>query len=1066
MVANGVLYAPLGFLGVRAFGGNNRLLAAALLALAYAGLLAFTVEFAQLFFPPRTVSQNDLLAECLGSSVGVAAACWLGPWLARWWHAWQDDSAHLARLAWQAYTVGYLLFCFFPFDILLSRQEFADKLASGNQGWLLALPDASFASWLRALMLLAVEAALTAPIGLTLGQSQPPKTALRRGVAFGAAIGLAIEVGQLFIASGVSQGASLLSRAIGVGAGAWLSSQWHIHSINRWRGRLSSHLRWLLPTYLVVLFFAAGWGTHRWLGWNRALMSWEELRFLPFYYHYFTTEAAALTSLGSVVVMYAPLAVLAWARSMGAGAAAVLATMLAGTLETGKLFMAETHPDPTNILLAGVAVYLLTESIARWERWYADARRSAGKQREPEQAESTEHEVRRTPNRSVRPGLVEGQFSPTQGLRRDQPEWRGIYQRFLGRHTEDRSGTDVGPYRRLGLVGVLLAVAWASIGWPAYPGLVLGVVAIAAAATWRWPPALLAILPAAMPVFDLAPWSGRFYLDEFDLLCAACLAVAYAREHPRLLRRHLSGRSLVFLIMLSSLTVAALRTWGGVTTLDMSSFTSYQSPFNGLRILKGALWAWLFVALYRSLIEKQPALARLLHVGFAAGLLLTVLVVLWERMATVGLFDFATAYRVTGPFSTMNKGGAYIECFLAVATAFVVVELANCRQRLQFWAGATLLALAGYAILVTYSRNGYAALAVALAVGVAVAWRTPRRKHAKALPALLTMVLVAVLGGITLSGGYARERLNESEHDLSVRIAHWRAALDLRNDDLATSLLGVGLGRFPELHFWRSRSESRAAAFRLETGDGNPFLRLAPGAAIYIEQIIAPPANKELELTINLRSATIAPKLAVTLCRKTLLTSDECEQVDVQGVKAPGFWQTEYATFPALREPERWLASLLPVKVSLVTPASGPAIDVDNVSLRVHGTNQYLTRNGSFADGMDHWFFATDVDPPWHIHSLPVALLFDLGWLGLYAALAMLGVAVASGLKALRQGQVEGTAAFAGLLAFLASGSLNTLIDEPRFLWLWLVLAWICSWQGKRGKPAATPGPPEPTGKA
>lgn len=1015
-VANGVLYIPLGFLGVRALGGGRVYILPALASLAVAGLLAFAVEFAQLSFPPRTVSQNDLLAECIGSLIGVIAAQFLGPWLVRWWQAWKNDAASVTRLAWQAYAIGYLLFCFFPFDFLISRQELVDKLDSGNWGWLFALPEASFTSWLRTLLLLIVEAALTIPIGLGIGAGLTPPQALRRGIVGGAMLGFMVEVGQIFIASGVSQGASLLSRAVGTGLGAWLGAGWRKGHLDLLRGWLSQHLGWLLLAYLAPLGFASGWGSHPWLGWEHAARSWDELRFLPFYYHYFTTEAAALISLGSVVVIYAPLAILAWASMAGAGGATALAAMIALVLETGKLFMADIHPDPTNVLLAGVSVWLLMKGIALWER------------------------QRRQIERAVDASLGRDQVAPLDIA--------------TSPSSESTPKTSFSIPGKPWLIVLLLAIAWTGVGWPAYSWLVLGVVAAAAAATWWRPAALLVILPAAMPVFDFAPWSGRFYLDEFDLLCAACLAAGFARERPQVFRKRLSGRALVFLAMVVSLAVGALKAWGGSFSLDMNSFSSYHSPFNGLRIFKGAFWAWLFVAQYRSLVGRQPAAGRLLHLGFATGLALTILVVLWERLAMVSLFDFTTDYRVTGPFSVMNKGGAYIECFLAVAGAFVIIELATCRRRLLFWLASALLVLAGYAMLVTYSRNGFAALAGALFIGILAAWRTLRRSPSAMLPALLTIALITVAGGVVLSGGYASERLSTTVRDFDTRLAHWRAALDLRDDGIATTLLGAGLGRFPESHFWQSR-EQRAAAFRVEPGDGNAFLRLAPGAPIYIEQIISPPAGKELDLSINVRSAGAPPKLAVTLCRKTLLTADECEQVEVTGIKAPGYWQNQYATLPPLPAPNNALAALVPIKISLVTPASGQVIDVDNVSLRVHGTDRYLTRNSGFEMGMDNWFFATDIDPPWHIHSLPVALLFDLGWLGVAAAFALLSVAVAGGFRALRCGQVEGIAAFAGLLAFLISGSLNTLIDEPRFLWLWLVLAWVCGWQGARAKAGA-----------
>lgn len=1013
-IANGVLYVPVGLLGVRAMAGVGIRILPAIASLVIASLLAFVVEFAQLSFPPRTVSQNDLLAECLGSLVGVVAAHGLAPWLMRWWLAWRSDSATITRLAWQGYVLGYILFCFFPFDFLVSRQELGNKLDSGNWGWLFALRDGSFTSWLRMCFLWLVEAALTIPIGLGIGKGQTTNRALSRGIVVGTIIGFAVETGQLFIASGVSQGASLVSRATGVGLGAWLGAGWRQGHVDVVRGWLNRHFGWLILVYLAPLSFAAGWWSHPWLGWDHAMRSWDEVRFLPFYYHYFTTEAAALVSLGSVVVIYAPLAAFAWARLAGAGGAAVLAAMLAMVVESGKLFIADIHPDPTNIFLAGASVWFWIKGITLWRH---QAKRVDRIEEAPTVHSRADAIAQPTPLASVS-SLKKSSRLPDKPL----------------------------------LIALLVAIAWTGAGWPAHAWLLLAVVAAGAAATWWRPAALIVILPAAMPVFDLAPWSGRFYLDEFDLLCAACLAVGFAREQPQIFRNRISGRALVFLAMMVSLLIGALKAWGGNFAVDVNSFASYHSPFNGLRIFKGALWAWLYVAMYRSLVSRQPAVGRLLHLGFGIGLALTILVVLWERMAMVSLFDFTTDYRVTGPFSVMNKGGAYIECFLAVASAFVIIELATSRDRLLFLVEAIILLLAGYAILVTYSRNGFAALAVALMIGTLTAWRTSRHSVTKMLPALVTISLITVAGGVALSGGYASQRLGTATRDLESRLAHWRAALDLRDDSIATALLGVGLGRFPDKHFWESRTEQRAADYRIEPGDGNAFLRLGPGATIYIEQIISPPAGEALDLSINVRSAGAPPKLGVTLCRKTLLTADECEHVEVQGIKAPGYWQNQYATIPPLPAAANMMAALVPVKISLATPANGQAIDIDNVSLRPTGTDHYLIRNGAFEMGMDHWFFATDIDPPWHIHSLPVTLLFDLGWLGLLAAFALISVAVVGGLRALRYAQVEGIAAFAGLMAFMVSGSLNTLIDEPRFLWLWLVLAWICGWQGARAK--------------
>jgi hypothetical protein len=131
------------------------------------------------------------------------------------------------------------------------------------------------------------------------------------------------------------------------------------------------------------------------------------------------------------------------------------------------------------------------------------------------------------------------------------------------------------------------------------------------------------------------------------------------------------------------------------------------------------------------------------------------------------------------------------------------------------------------------------------------------------------------------------------------------------------------------------------------------------------------------------------------------------------------------------------------LKLSLLTPEQG-WLDVTAVRLRT-ALGDELLANGDFAKGMDHWFFATDKDPPWQLHSLPVAVLFDQGWLGVLAWSALALVGLGSGALALWRGEALVAAALPALLGFAVSGALNTLIDAPRFLWLLLVLLWLAA---------------------
>jgi len=71
-IANILLYIPLAFGASATFGSMRHPLIRVLLSicvLVSCIALAVVVEFAQLFFPPRTVSLNDLIAESLGSVI-------------------------------------------------------------------------------------------------------------------------------------------------------------------------------------------------------------------------------------------------------------------------------------------------------------------------------------------------------------------------------------------------------------------------------------------------------------------------------------------------------------------------------------------------------------------------------------------------------------------------------------------------------------------------------------------------------------------------------------------------------------------------------------------------------------------------------------------------------------------------------------------------------------------------------------------------------------------------------------------------------------------------------------
>ena len=995
-IANGVLYLPLGFLAawwlLRCAWGR----AAAALAAAGLGVaLAVGIEFAQIFFPPRTVSLNDVLAECIGSVLGALLALafqrriraktaprhMAGSWL---------ESHGLG-----VYAAAYLAFCLFPYDLLISRAEIEQKLATDLWGWWTAGQDRRP---LIVVLQLGIEAALTAPLGLLLGQRAAGRVgpSYGRSALAGLVVGLGVEGAQLLIASGVTQGVSVLTRVAGMVAGLALwrrRGRWSIEGLRA--GLARSACVWV-PVYVLLLVAVNGWFAFDWQGQDAASVQWRGLRFLPFYYHYYTTEAHALSSLAGVLLMYLPAGALAWAWRRSPWVAALGAAALCAVIEASKLWLAGLHPDPTNILIAATACWAFVQGADRWPFRAGVLANSAP--------------------------VDTGAIPAAAAL----PRQRGAA----------RSAT---------LLGVaLLPLGLHLLLAPAFAVASVVLLAFCAAAVWMRPLAAMLIVPALLPALDLAPWTGRFFWDEFDLLLTVCLAVGYLRSPPARQRGAGSPWNLAFALLAVSFAASTVTGAAPWPWPDSNSFVSYYSPYNGLRIAKGVVWAWLFVGLLRRLERSGHDTRTALASGMALGLAYVVAFVAWERLAFVGLFDFVGEYRVTGPFSAMHRGGAYIECYIAIAVPFVAVGVLEARQRFARVAGAALLVGASYAMMVTFSRNGYVAFGVALFLLLSLTRSAGSWRQAWFAGLVVAAMLAVALP--VLLGPFARERLAQWEPDLAIRQAHWNDALTMRDGDLWTTVFGMGVGRFPVTHFWRSREPLRAGSYRLDAdADGaTRFLRLGGGGGgLYIDQIVTASAMQPHVLKMRLRANKPAAPFELSVCEKWMLTSRTCVAATVRAGNTPGAWTSVETTldFARLAEPRApWPG---PIKLSMHTPADGTVVDVTDIGLQASNGNELLS-NGDYRRGLDRWFFSTDVDPPWHIHSLPVAVLFDQGWFGVGAWTLLVVTALYRGARRAWQGDRHAAAALAALAAFLVSGSLNTLIDEPRFLFLLLLITGLC----------------------
>ncbi|MDZ7584913.1 MAG: VanZ family protein [Thiobacillus sp.] len=390
-VANLLLFIPLTFLWMGALTagrglGLRMLVTLALIPAAIA--LSAGIEFTQLFFPRRTVSQNDIYAETLGGVIGVLAWWGAGSRFVDWLQSWQQTHARAAlaeRLAW-VYLAGVLVYNVLPLDLTISLVEIFHQWRDGKVNLIPfgRLPDAPA----YALYELATDALIWVPLAL-MWRLDGTRSAWRVwGMTFGTAA--LLEFMQLFVYSRVSDVTDLFTAAAGAALGVWIGG--------RLAAREASASQ--APSWSAWLPFALA------AGWMAALMFvfWFPFDFradgafiksrldfvqrVPFEVYYFGTEYRAITEVLRKTLFFAPLGgLLAWGvarqpwrwRGPLFALAMLVAAGLPAVIEGGQLMLPHKIVDLTDWLLAwlgGLAGYAVARHMLRAPRRAVAARES------------------------------------------------------------------------------------------------------------------------------------------------------------------------------------------------------------------------------------------------------------------------------------------------------------------------------------------------------------------------------------------------------------------------------------------------------------------------------------------------------------------------------------------------------------------------------------------------------------------------------------------------------------------------------------------------------------------
>jgi len=817
----------------------------------------------------------------------------------------------------------------------------------------------------------------------------------------------AIEFAQLYFPPRTSSIYDLAGNVAGASAGAlaWnLAGGWLRSAALRWR--LDTE-RWPVPNartrlaiailalpYAAGLMLAAGWFSTRWRDMQGVLDGLGQVRLLPFVRYFDADIWQSGTSVALQCAIYAPLGYALWRRGARRPVprhplilAAALAAAVALFLEAGKLLVPGKHVDLTNLLFAAagaIAGLHLARILALPGR--------------PEHGQAAK--PRATPH-----ALLPKSLRPA-----------GVLACVM-----------LAAVVAAGVLRFPVAAGWLGAGLVAYGFALL-----------RWPQAWMLVIPFALPVLDLAPWSGWYFLDEFDLLVLTTVAVRLASGSVGRIAWPRGAHGWLAAAFALSVVLSLVNGLLPLPALDDNAFAHYYSRFNALRIGKGFAWAMLLLTLAP---RDSEAGGRLFAIGVVCGLTGAVALACWERFVFAGFTDLDRPFRVGEFWSSMHAGGSHIEAFLVFALPFLAIVAWRSRYLASRVALVTLLLPATiYALMITYARGGYiAAIVVAFTLALALASAVPAQQRTRLLFAGGAAAALAVAAALpVLFGGFAQQRLASTGDDALIRTAHWDEARAIMTPGFSTEAFGMGLGRFPETYFYRSSDTRPPALFRYEREGTNIFLRLGDGWPLYVDQLIDVLPYRNYQLALDARSATDTGVLNVLVCERTFFFGRGCTSATLRPPAGKGWTHYEVALPTRDLGSGPWITRR-PVKISLENAHGGGVVDVDNVSLR-NEAGEELVANGSFSKGHARWFFSSSSNHlPWHIKNLYVALLFEQGWVGLLTFAAMVLAALAALARQSGGGSLFAAAALASATGILTIGVVDSLFDAPRLTTVFLL---------------------------
>ena len=381
-VANILLFIPLAFIWLGIFGYGKRIglriyYSAVVLILAVA--LDVVIEFTQLFFPQRTVSLNDIVAESMGACIGIFLWWIYGAklmgWLARWSSA-RGNSGSAERFL-HLYLFGLFTYNLLPLDLTLSPVELYHKW---NEGRVILIPFGfNFDNLQDELYGLISDVAIWVPVGFLWRLSSKRSASFIFFSVIGASF--LLEFLQLFVYSRVTNVTQIFAAGFGAVIGLIVSKLSHNKSFSATEtgsdaanGIVRSVAWWgatVLWTIVIIAVFWYPFDFH----FSQAIAAQHlpNMFRVPFYSYYYGSEFRAATEFLHKIGFFLPLGVLLgygvshirdyfW-RPIAGGFAIFTIGLFAIVIEFGQMFLPTKNADITDLILelsGGLAGYFVT----------------------------------------------------------------------------------------------------------------------------------------------------------------------------------------------------------------------------------------------------------------------------------------------------------------------------------------------------------------------------------------------------------------------------------------------------------------------------------------------------------------------------------------------------------------------------------------------------------------------------------------------------------------------------------------------------------------------------------